>query len=123
MTHAIAATFRLTAFFRGVRNEGNYNSPPLSNLGIDIVKSLPIIHIGSKHVVRRAMEMAENEYLDASKGLRWRQVAEALCERLGVQEATGRALDSLLKTLRHVGKDIPFADMIQAIETAVGGAR
>lgn len=61
--------------------------------------------------------MAENEYLDASKGLRWRQVAEAICEGLGTEEATGRALDSLLKTLRHASKEIPLSDMIQAIES------
>lgn len=62
--------------------------------------------------------MAENEYLDASKGLRWRQVAEAIRERLGAEEATGRALDSLLKTLGHAGKEIPLSDMLQAIESA-----
>ena len=60
--------------------------------------------------------MAENEYLDSSKARRWYSVVQAIRDGCSVDEVADRIEECLFKTLRQIRKDLPFAEMIRAMD-------
>ncbi len=61
--------------------------------------------------------MAENEYLDSSKAHRWRSVVQAIREGCSVDEVADHVENCFYKTLRQIQKELPFADMIRALDS------
>ena len=59
--------------------------------------------------------MAENEYLDSSIGRRWQSVAKAIQEECSWDDIADRMEDCFCKTLREIQKDLPFGEMIRAM--------
>lgn len=93
--------------------------PAHRHLSIDNVKQKPIIEAENVTLLksaRRDAEMAENEYLDSSKGLRWRSVVQAIQDGCSIGEFTERVEECLFKTLRQIRKDLPFAKMVRAMD-------
>ena len=60
--------------------------------------------------------MAENEYLDSSKACRWRSVVQAIQDGCSIDEVAQRVEECFFKTLRQIRKDLPFAEMIRAMD-------
>ena len=67
--------------------------------------------------------MAENEYLDSSKARRWQSVAQVIWESGSLDEVADRVEDCFYKTLRQIHKELPFAEMIEALESPEDLAR
>lgn len=59
--------------------------------------------------------MAENEYLDSSKARRWQSVVEGVRDGLDLDELARRVLDRFYKTLANIRKDLPFAELVDAL--------
>ena len=60
--------------------------------------------------------MAENEYLDVTKAARWQSVIQAIRSDLDIDEITELVRDRFYKTLRQICKDVPFAELLNAVD-------
>jgi hypothetical protein len=60
--------------------------------------------------------MAENEYLDSTKARRWLSVAEGIRDGCDIGELTSRVQDRFYKTLRSICNDLPFAELVAAVD-------
>jgi hypothetical protein len=60
--------------------------------------------------------MAENEYLNSKEARRWQSVVQAIREGFSFDEVAGRVENCFFKTLRQIQKELPFADMIRALD-------
>ena len=63
--------------------------------------------------------MAENEYLDSSKARRWYSVVQAIRDGCSIDEVANRVEECFFKTLRQIRKELPFAEMIRAMDDPV----
>ena len=59
--------------------------------------------------------MAENEYLDSTKAIRWRVIAQAIREGRDIDDITELVRDRFYKTLRNIRRDLPLSELIESI--------